>query len=61
MLRTIIKIVAGLIVISGVVWILQGMNILPGSYMTGDPQWIINGAVTVLVGAAIFWFASRKK
>jgi hypothetical protein len=28
--------------------------------MTGNPQWAINGAVTVLFGAGLFWFASRK-
>jgi hypothetical protein len=61
MLGTILKIVAVLIVISGVIWILQGVNILPGSYMTGNPQWAVNGAVAVVVGAAVFWFAHRKK
>lgn len=61
MLRTILKIVAVLIVISGVIWVLQGVNILPGSYMTGNPQWVVNGAIAVVVGAAVFWFALRKK
>ena len=46
--------------LSGLVWILQGVNILPGSYMTGDPQWAINGAITMIIGAVIFWFANRK-
>ncbi len=61
MLKTIVKILAALIVLSGVIWILQGVNILPGSSMTGDPQWAINGAIAVVVGGGIFWFASRKK
>jgi hypothetical protein len=61
MLGTILKIAAVLIVISGVIWILQGLNILPGSYMTGDPQWAVNGTIAVVVGAAVFWFAHRKK
>jgi hypothetical protein len=59
--KTILKIFAVLLVLAGGVWILQGANILPGSYMTGDPQWIVNGVITVLIGAGLFWFANRKK
>jgi len=60
MLKKILKILAVLLIISGVIWILQGVNILPGSFMTGDPQWAINGAITALVGAGFFWFLNRK-
>ena len=60
MLKIIFKIIAVLLILSGIVWILQGVNILPGSFMTGDPQWAINGAITVAVGAGLFWFVSRK-
>lgn len=61
MLSTVLKIFAGLLIAVGMIWILQGVNILPGSFMTGDPQWAINGAITAAVGAGLFWFASRKK
>ena len=61
MLNTIVKIFAVLLKISGIIWILQGVNILPGSFMTGDPQWAINGAITAAIGAGLFWFVSRKK
>lgn len=61
MLKTIFKIFAVLLIASGIVWILQGVNILPGSYMTGDPQWAINGAITAAIGIALFWFLSRRK
>jgi hypothetical protein len=60
MLKTILKILAVLLIISGGIWILQGVNILPGSFMTGDPQWAINGAITAAVGAGLFWFVNRK-
>jgi hypothetical protein len=42
------------------VWALQGLNILPGSYMSGNPQWVINGAITMVIGGGLFWFARRK-
>jgi hypothetical protein len=59
--RTIIKIFAVLLILMGGVWILQGVNILPGSYMSGNPQWAVNGTITALIGAGLFWFANRKK
>jgi len=46
--------------LAGLVWVLQGLSILPGSYMSGDPQWAINGAITIVIAAVIFWFANRK-
>lgn len=58
---TAIKVVSILFfIIPGAIWFLQGINLLPGSYMTGDPQWAINGGIAMLVGAGLFWFASRK-
>ena len=32
----------------GGVWMLQGMNILGGSFMSGQSQWIVIGAVLAL-------------
>lgn len=60
MLKNIVKIFAVLLILVGVIWILQGTNILPGSFMTGNPQWTINGAITTSIGAILFWFANRK-
>lgn len=58
--KTILKIFAVLLILSGLVWVLQGVNILPGSGMSGDPQWAINGTITILIGAGLFWFINRK-
>ena len=60
-MRMVLKILAGLIFLAGLVWFLQGINILPGSYMTGDPQWAINGAIMMAVALVIFFFASRRR
>jgi hypothetical protein len=48
------------LLLAGGVWFLQGVNMLPGSYMSGDPQWAVNGVITMLVGAGLFWFGTRK-
>ena len=50
-----------LLVLIGGVWILQGINVLPGSYMTGDPQWAINGAIMMIAAGVIFFFANRRR
>jgi hypothetical protein len=59
-IKTLLKILAVLLILAGSIWILQGVNILPGSFMTGDPQWAINGAITAAIGAGLFWFVHRK-
>ena len=58
--KTILKIVAVLFILAGGVWFLQGINVLPGSFMTGDPQWAINGGFMIVVGAGLFWSINRK-
>lgn len=44
---------AALLVMIGVVWILQGVNILPGSFMTGDLRWAAAGLVSAVVGIVL--------
>jgi len=59
-LKSILKIFSILLMLSGIIFALQGLNILPGTFMRGNPQWIINGAVIALSGAGLFWFTNRK-
>lgn len=40
-------------IIVGVVWFLQGVNVLPGSFMTGQTKWAIIGAVSFVIGVAL--------
>ena len=54
-------VIGGLIVLSGGIWVLQGINILPGSFMTSDPQWAINGVIAITVGSAIIYLVRRMK
>jgi hypothetical protein len=60
-IKNMLKIFAILLMLAGIIWTLQGLNLLPGTFMRGDPQWITNGAITAVVGAGLFWFANRKK
>ena len=45
----------------GCVWFLQGINILPGSFMTGQKQWAIYGAILYVVGIGLLIRANRRR
>jgi hypothetical protein len=53
MLIDIVRVVAAILAVIGVVWILQGVNILPGSFMTGHIEWAYRGAGALVVGLAL--------
>ncbi len=54
-----LNIVGVLLVVVGVVWFLQGINVLPGSFMTGQTKWAINGGIAFVVGLGLL-VTSRK-
>ncbi len=60
-LRIILSIIGVLTVLMGVVWFLQGINVLPGSFMTGQTQWAIYGAMAVIIGLVLLVAANRRK
>jgi len=37
----------------GFVWLLQGLNYLGGSFMSGQSQWTVIGAVCAVAGVAL--------
>ncbi len=39
---------------------LQGINVLPGSFMTGQTRWAIYGVLCVMVGVGLVIAASRQ-
>ena len=49
------------LMLMGVIWFLQGVNILPGSFMTGQIQWAYYGGVAVIVGAGLLVAANRSR
>ena len=42
----------------GLVWVLQGVNVLHGSGMSGHGQYAVLGVVTIVVGAALLGWAA---
>lgn len=58
-MKRIVQSIALLLILAGAVWFLQGVGILPGSFMTGQRQWAANGAIAMIVGAGL-WVAARR-
>lgn len=59
-MKLIVTIFGALVAILGAIWVLQGLNILPGSFMTGDMKWAIYGGVAIVVGLGLVAWSRRK-
>ena len=53
-------VVGVLLILLGLVWVLQGVGILPGSFMTGQPFWAYMGAIALVAGAGLVWFGGGR-
>ncbi len=60
-MKFLLTILGALLVLAGGVWLLQGINILPGSFMTGQIRWAIYGGITMLIGIGVLLFAQRRR
>ena len=54
-------IAAILLMLLGLVWALQGANLLGGSVMTGQSQWLVIGIVMIVAGAALLYWLRRPR
>jgi hypothetical protein len=48
-------------VLFGGIWFLQGINVLPGSFMTGDIHWAFYGGAAMIVGVVLLVSTNRPK
>lgn len=60
-MKTVLNIVGVLTIGMGAVWFFQGINVLPGSFMTGQPQWAVYGGIAVVIGAGLLYVARRSR
>lgn len=60
-MKILLNIIGILLLLAGGTFFLQGINILPGSYMTGDPQWAINGGIMIVVAIGLMYWVNRTK
>ncbi|HEX4298820.1 MAG TPA: hypothetical protein VHZ56_12430 [Devosia sp.] len=54
-------IVGIILVLLGAVWIGQGSNLIGGSVMSGQSQWLWIGIVVLIVGIVALWWTYRRR
>jgi hypothetical protein len=57
--RIVFNVAGVLALLMGTVWFLQGINVLPGSFMTGQIRWAVYGAIAVVIGLMLLVRANR--
>lgn len=59
-MRVGLKILGTMLVVVGFIWFLQGIGVLPGSFMTGQIRWAVYGGIAALAGIAMLIAARRR-
>jgi hypothetical protein len=60
-MRVAMKILGVLLLIVGSVFFLQGINVIPGSFMTGQTRWAVYGGLLAVAGIGLLIAASRRR
>jgi hypothetical protein len=60
-MKTLVNIIGIILILAGGTFFLQGINVLPGSYMTGDPQWAVNGGIMIVIAIVLMLWANRRR
>jgi hypothetical protein len=59
-MRIALSIVGAVLLLFGSIWFLQEINVLSGSFMTGQIRWVVYGGLAVIAGIALLLWANRK-
>jgi len=54
-----IRVIGIILLVIGGIWFLQGVGVLPGSFMSGSSRWAVIGGVMGTVGLVLM-FITRK-
>lgn len=60
-MRRSLSLIGALLLLVGGIWFLQGINVLPGSFMTGQTQWAVYGALCMVAGVAMVAVGRRRR
>ncbi len=55
------NIVAVFLLAIGTIWMLQGANVIGGSFMTGQTQWLYIGGACVVIARFALWRLNRGR
>ena len=56
-----LNVLGGLLVLFGVTWFFQGIGVLPGSFMSGQPRWAVYGGCAAAAGLALLVSVNRRR
>ncbi len=59
-MRIALTVVGLLLLPIGTIWFLQGIGVLPGSFMSGQIRWAVYGGLADSVGLVLLWAANRR-
>jgi uncharacterized membrane protein HdeD (DUF308 family) len=60
-MRIALNVIGVVLVALGGIWFLQGIGVLPGSFMTGQVQWAVYGGIAIILGIASLAAARRMR
>jgi hypothetical protein len=55
-----VTVVGVVLALVGLLWFLQGIGVVKGSFMTGEPVWAIIGLVLLVLGGRLLAEALRR-
>ena len=60
-MRNALYVVAAILILAGGVFFLQGIRILPSPMMYGKTEWVVIGAIMVIIGIVLGVIANRRR
>ena len=60
-MRILLTIIGVVMICIGGIFFLQGINIIPGSFMTGQMQWAVYGGIIIVGGVILVISATRRR
>jgi hypothetical protein len=60
-MRILLNVGGILCLLVGCVWFLQGINVIPGSFMTGQTRWAVYGGLLLVAGIGVLIWANRRR
>jgi hypothetical protein len=61
LVRITLNVVGALLMLAGITWFLQGINVLPGSFMSGQIRWSVYGGIAALIGLIVLVVVNRRR
>lgn len=58
-MRWIANIIGAILTLIGIIWVLQGTNVIPVGVMAGQSRWLVIGSVVGIAGIGLLIYVNR--